>query len=51
MKNSKAKIAPFIRKVDDVYCLQIGSYSNMDVARSVAGSFGKEGFDVWIYQQ
>ena len=51
MKNSKAKIAQFIRKVDDVYCLQIGSYSNMDVARSVAGSFGKEGFDVWIYQQ
>ncbi len=51
MKNSKAKIAPFIRKVDDVYCLQIGSYSNMDVARNVAGSFGKEGFDVWIYQQ
>ncbi len=51
MKNSKARIAPFIRRVDDVYCLQIGSYSNMDVARAVAGNYGKEGFDVWIYQQ
>ncbi len=51
MKNSKARIAPFIRRVDNVYSLQIGSYSNMDVARSVAGSYGKEGFDVWIYQQ
>lgn len=51
MKNSKARIAPFIRKVDDVYCLQIGSYSNMDVARGVAGTYAKDGFDVWIYQQ
>ncbi len=50
MKNIK-KTAPFIRKVDNVYCLQIGSYSNMDVARSVAGGYGKDGFDVWIYQQ
>ena len=51
MKNSKARIAPFIRRVGNVYSLQIGSYSNMDVARSVAGSYGIEGFDVWIYQQ
>ena len=51
MKNSKARIAPFIRRVGNVYSLQIGSYSNMDVARSVAGSYGREGFDVWIYQQ
>lgn len=51
MKNSKARIAPFIRRVGNVYSLQIGSYSNMDVARSVAGNYGKEGFDVWIYQQ
>lgn len=51
MKNSKAHIAPSIRRVDNVYSLQIGSYSNMDVARSVAGSYGRDGFDVWIYQQ
>lgn len=51
MKNSKAKIAPFIRKVDNVYSLQIGSYTNMDVARGVAGSFSMDGFDAWIYQQ
>lgn len=50
MKTIK-KTAPFIRKVDNVYCLQIGSYSNMDVARSVAGGYAKDGFDVWIYQQ
>lgn len=51
IKNSKARIAPFIKKVDNVYSLQLGSYSNMDVARSIAGSYAKEGFDVWIYQQ
>jgi len=50
MKNSKARVAPFIRKVDGTYSLQIGSYSNMDVARSVAGNYAREGFDVWIYQ-
>ncbi len=50
VKNVK-KTTPFIRKVDNVYCLQVGSYSNMDVARSVAGNYGKDGFDVWIYQQ
>jgi len=50
IKNVK-KIAPFVRKIDNVYCLQIGSYTSMDVARSVAGSYNKDGFDVWIYQQ
>lgn len=51
MKNSSARVAPFIRKVDNVYCLQVGSYAGMDVARGVAGTFAKEGYDVWIYQQ
>lgn len=48
---TKARVAPFIRKVGSTYSLQIGSYSNMDVARSVAGNYAAMGFDVWIYQQ
>lgn len=50
MKNTKARVAP-LRKVDGVYSLQIGAYSNMDSARSVAGMYSSEGYDVWIYQQ
>lgn len=50
MKNSKARVAP-LRRVDDIYALQIGAYSNMDSARAVAGTYSKEGYDVWIYQQ
>ena len=42
---------PFIRKVGDIYALQVGSYQDLEVARQVASRFRAENFDVWIYQQ
>ena len=42
---------PFIRKVGDIYALQVGSYQDLEVAKQVAARFRAENFDVWIYQQ
>ena len=42
---------PFIRKVGDIYALQVGSYQDLEVAKQVASRFRAENFDVWIYQQ
>jgi len=49
VKNTKA-MTPSIRRVGSVYSLQVGSYTSMDTARVVAGKYGSEGYDVWIYQ-
>lgn len=42
---------PFIRKVGDIYALQVGSYQDLNTARQVASKFRAANFDVWIYQQ
>lgn len=42
---------PFIRKVGDIYALQVGSYQDLTTAKQVASRFRAEDFDVWIYQQ
>ncbi len=42
---------PFIRKVGDIYALQVGSFQDLEVAKQVASKFRAENFDVWIYQQ
>ena len=42
---------PFIRKVGDVYALQVGSFQDIDMARSTAAKYHAAHFDVWIYQQ
>ncbi len=42
---------PFIRKVGDIYALQVGSYQDLTTARQIASKFRAENFDVWIYQQ
>ena len=42
---------PFIRKVGDIYALQVGSFQDLEVAKQVASRFRAENFDVWIYQQ
>ena len=42
---------PFIRKVGDIYALQVGSYQDLTTAKQVASKFRAENFDVWIYQQ
>ncbi len=42
---------PFIRKVGDIYALQVGSYQELTTAKQVASKFRAQNFDVWIYQQ
>lgn len=42
---------PFIRKVGDIYALQVGSYRDIDIARSIASKYRDENYDVWILQQ
>lgn len=42
---------PFVRKMGDVYGVQMGSYKDFIVARNVAQKLKTKGLDVWIYQQ
>ncbi len=42
---------PFIRKVGDIYALQVGSYQDLNTAKQIASKFRAQDFDVWIYQQ
>ena len=42
---------PFIRKVGDIYALQVGSYQDLTTAKQIASKFRAQSFDVWIYQQ
>ena len=42
---------PFIRKVGDIYALQVGSYQDLTTAKKIAAKFRAQDFDVWIYQQ
>lgn len=48
-KNPNRK--PYVRKVGDVYSVQVGSYQDFAVAKKVAREVKSQGFDVWIYQQ
>lgn len=50
VKDSKPNLTPFIRKVGGIYTLQLGSYTNPDVAKNVAGSLRTEGLDTWTHQ-
>lgn len=51
VRNINQGSTPFIRKVGDVYALQVGSFQDISVARNVAAKFRAANFDVWIYQQ
>ncbi|MBQ4645758.1 MAG: SPOR domain-containing protein [Candidatus Gastranaerophilales bacterium] len=51
IKAKNHKLQPFVRKVGNVYSVQMGSYQDFDVAKSHAHVLRNQGFDVWIYQQ
>ena len=51
IKAKNSKLQPFVRKVGNVFSVQMGSYQDFNVAKSHAQSLGSQGFDVWIYQQ
>lgn len=41
----------FVRKIGEVYTLQMGSYQDFYTAKTQAQRLKAKGFDVWIYQQ
>lgn len=43
-------LTPFIRKIDDFYTIQIGSYMNAQVAKNIADKFKRANYNVWIVQ-
>ena len=51
VKNRVANSSPFVRKVGEVFTVQMGSYQDFEVARKQAQTLKGQGFDVWIYQQ
>jgi len=51
IKAQDSKLSPFVRKVGDVFSVQMGSYQDFNVAKTQAQKLKSAGFDVWIYQQ
>ena len=51
VKAKNPTLTPFVRKVGEVYCVQMGSYQDFEVAKKQAQNLKALGYDVWIYQQ
>ena len=51
IKAKNPTAAPFVRKVGEIFCVQMGSYQDFEVARKQAQDLKAQGYDVWIYQQ
>ena len=41
----------YVRKLGDIFCIQIGSFNDFQVAKSHAQQLKSKGYEVWIYQQ
>ena len=51
IKEKDPSSTPFVRKIGEVYSLQLGSYQDFSIAKAQARKFKALGYDVWIYQQ
>lgn len=51
VKNKDSALTPYVKKVGDVYTVQLGSYQDFDTAKKHAHQLKSKGIDVWIYQQ
>ena len=51
IKAKDSKLSPFVRKIGDVYSIQMGSYQDFPTAKTHAQKLKAMGYDVWIYQQ
>ena len=51
LKSKDSALTPFVRKIGDVYSIQLGSYQDFSTAKTQAQKFKAMGYDVWIYQQ
>ena len=51
IKAKDSSLSPFVKKISDVYTVQIGSFQDFEVAKHQAQMLKSKGLDVWIYQQ
>lgn len=51
IKAKNQSLQPFVRKVGNVFSVQMGSYQDFNIAKSQAQVLRNNGYDVWIYQQ
>ena len=51
IKAKNPSLQPFVRKVGNVFSVQMGSYQEFSQAKVHAQKLSSKGFDVWIYQQ
>lgn len=43
-------VLPFVKKINSYYTIQMGSYENFNIAKTVAAQYKQKGYDVWILQ-
>jgi len=51
IKQKDSSLSPYVRKVGDIFSVQMGSYKDFHAAKVQAQVLKSKGFDVWIYQQ
>ena len=51
IKAKTPSLQPFVKKIGNVFSVQMGSYQDFAQAKTYAQSLRGKGFDVWIYQQ
>ncbi len=51
IKAKDASLSPYVKKVGDVFTVQLGSYQDFNIAKNQANILKAKGLDVWIYQQ
>ena len=51
IKAKNSSLQPFVRKVGNVFSVQMGAYQDFSIAKKHAQVLRNQGFDVWIYQQ
>ena len=51
IKAKDSSLAPYVKKIGDVFTVQLGSYQDFNIAKNQANILKAKGLDVWIYQQ
>ncbi len=51
IKAKDASLTPYVKKVGDVFAVQLGSFKDFNMAKNQARTLKSKGLDVWIYQQ
>jgi len=51
IKAKNSSLQPFVKKIGNVFSVQMGSYQDFAQAKIHAQKLSSKGFDVWIYQQ